>query len=116
MGFMTSTSNLSSNQCREDVSLGHLLYGLLAAFPLLLIPALFSLIINMLQRESHMGDMLKSHLSWQRRSIFGLLFVLLIGYGFHPSWVSMLLYLFGTFWFTSRIVKGWLCLLDGRGI
>ncbi|MCL1123076.1 hypothetical protein [Shewanella surugensis] len=116
MTLITSTSNLTVEKLQEDTSLGHFLYGLLAAFPLLLLPSLFSLLINMLQREAGMGDVLKSHLGWQRRSMFGLLAVLLLGYSLTVTWASMTLYLLGTVWFTARLFKGWLSLLEGRSI
>ncbi|WP_299492235.1 hypothetical protein [uncultured Shewanella sp.] len=116
MTLMTSTPNLSSDNIQEDTSLGHFLYGLLAAFPLLLLPSLLSLLINMLQRETHLGEVLKSHLGWQRRSMFGLLAVLLLGYSLNAMWASMTLYLLGALWFTARLVKGWLSLLEGRPI
>lgn len=116
MTLITSPSNLSSEPLQEDTSLGHFLYGLLAAFPLLLLPSLLSLLINMLQREANLGEVLKSHLGWQRRSMFGLLAVLLLGYSLEAVWASMTLYLLGTLWFTARLFKGWLSLLEGRTI
>lgn len=116
MTLITSPSNLPSEKVQEDTSLGHFLYGLLAGFPLLLLPSLFSLLINMTQREASMGEVLKSHLAWQRHSMFGLLAVLLLGYSLNATWASMALYLLGALWFSTRVIKGWLSLLEGQSI
>ena len=116
MALITSTSNISSQALQEDTSLGHLLYGLLAAFPLLLLPSLLSLLINMLQRETGMGTVLKSHLAWQRHSMFGLLAILLLGYSLTSTWAGLTLYLLSALWFSGRIFKGWLSLLEGKPI
>lgn len=97
----------------EDRSLAHLLYALMSGFPLLLLPLLVGLFINLSQRQLRENRLLASHLRWQRQSNIIFLALLAIGYSLPLSWLSVSLFLLGILWFCHRIIKGWLSLLDG---
>ncbi len=100
----------------EDKSLAHMLYGLMACFPIVLIPAVLSLFINLNQRPNTLSSMLASHLRWQRWSIISMLLVMAVGYLSNQPWLSTTLYVAGAVWFSGRIFKGWLSLIEGRCI
>ncbi|WOT04319.1 hypothetical protein [Shewanella youngdeokensis] len=100
----------------EDKSLAHMLYGLMACFPIILLPAILSLFINLHQRQNALSTMLNSHLRWQRWSILGMLLTMLVGYLTYQPWLSAALYIAGAIWFSGRIFKGWLSLIEGRCI
>ncbi len=108
---MTTTTTYAAKI--EDRSLGHLLYALMSCFPLLLLPVLLSLFINLSQRHSQGNAVLASHLRWQRHSNMIFLGLLILGYCLPITWLSLSIYLFGIIWFCHRIIKGWLSLLDG---
>ncbi|MDR6963245.1 hypothetical protein [Shewanella putrefaciens] len=108
---MTTTTTYAAKI--EDRSLGHLLYALMSGFPLLLLPVLLSLFINLSQRQSHGNALLVSHLRWQRHSNLIFIGLLVLGYWVPITWLSLSIYLFGIIWFCNRIIKGWLGLIDG---
>ncbi|SUI63405.1 Predicted membrane protein [Shewanella putrefaciens] len=108
---MTTTTTYAAKI--EDRSLGHLLYALMSGFPLLLLPVLLSLFINLSQRQSHGNALLVSHLRWQRHSNLIFIGLLVLGYWLPITWLSLSIYLFGIIWFCHRIIKGWLGLIDG---
>ncbi|AAN54430.1 hypothetical protein HRJ35_08930 [Shewanella oneidensis MR-1] len=108
---MTTTTTYAAKI--EDRSLGHLLYALMSGFPLLLLPVLLSLFINLSQRHTQGNALLASHLRWQRYSTIMFLTLLVLGYCLPITWLSLSIYLFGIIWFCHRIIKGWLSLLDG---
>ncbi|MGL4447734.1 hypothetical protein [Shewanella sp.] len=97
----------------EDRSLGHILYGLMSGFPLLLLPMLLSLFINLSQRPAAHHRLLQSHLRWQRHSNLIFIGLLLLGYVVPLIWLASSIYLLGSLWFCHRVIKGWLSLLDG---
>ncbi|MGL4474767.1 MAG: hypothetical protein ACRCT7_10015 [Shewanella sp.] len=107
---LTTTENVLS----EDVSLGHVLYGLQSAFALFLVPVLVGLVINLAQRTP--GALLNSHLKYQRHSTLGLIGLMTLGYLMADGWMSVLLYATALTWFCHRIIRGWLSLLDGQAI
>lgn len=108
---MTTTTTYAAKI--EDRSLGHLLYALMSGFPLLLLPVLLSLFINLSQRQTLNNGLLASHLRWQRHSNIIFIGLLALGYWVPVTWLSLSIYLFGIIWFCHRILKGWLSLLDG---
>ncbi|MCH1928723.1 hypothetical protein [Shewanella acanthi] len=108
---MTTTTTYAAKV--EDRSLGHLLYALMSGFPLLLVPLLLSLFINLSQRQTSANTLLNSHLRWQRYSNIIFLSLLVLGYLVPTLWLSLSIYLFGIIWFCHRIIKGWLSLIDG---
>lgn len=111
---MTTTTSYAAKI--EDRSLGHLLYALMSGFPLLLLPSLFGLFINLSQRPTQANPLLESHLRWQRQSTLIFLGLLLLGYCLPTAWLSLSIYLFGIIWFCSRIIKGWINLCDGLAL
>ncbi|NMH64769.1 hypothetical protein [Shewanella salipaludis] len=111
---MTSTTGYDAQL--EDRSLGYLLYGLMSGFPLLLIPVLLSLLINLTQKQEELSPLLASHLRWQRQANMGLFLLLALGYWLPQLWLSLLVYLMALGWFCYRLLKGWLSLLDGLEI
>lgn len=100
----------------DDHSLGHLLYALMSAFPLLLLPPLFALLISLGQKSDKMSSLLYSHIRWQRWSIVSLLSMLLLAYLVPQGWLTISLSLLALLWFCHRIIKGWMSLLDGHAI
>ncbi|GIU42046.1 hypothetical protein TUM4438_07740 [Shewanella sairae] len=100
----------------EDKSLAHLLYGLMACFPLFLVPAALSLLINFYQPQHHPDSALAVHLRWQRWSLVGMFTIMLIGYLVSSQWLSTTLYVAAAVWFIGRVFKGWLSLIEGRNI
>ncbi len=108
------TTSTSQAMPMQDSSLAHLLYGLMTGFPLLLLPVLLSLLINLSQKRQQLNELVGSHLKWQRFSIIGLLMMLAIAYAIPAFWPSVSLGLAALVWFVLRLVKGWLSLADGR--
>jgi len=117
LGGVARTSTTHSEALPlEDKSLAHKLYGLMACFPILLLPAALSLFINLNQRQNTLSSVLVSHLRWQRWSIICMLLFMLVGYLSNQPWLSATLYVAGAVWFSGRIFKGWLSLIEGRCI
>lgn len=112
---MASTLH-SQSLALEDRSLAHLLYGLMACFPLFLVPAGLSLLINIYQPQQDPNSTMAVHLRWQRWSIMGLFTVFLVGYLASQQWLSTTLYVAGAVWFSGRVLKGWLSLIEGRNL
>ncbi|MCG9695962.1 hypothetical protein [Shewanella sp. Isolate11] len=106
----------SQNVVIDDHSLGHLLYGMMLAFPLFLLPPIFALVINCAQKHNKMSQLLYSHIRWQRWSIFTLLSVLVLAYSVPTFWLGMVLAVVSLTWFCHRTLKGWMALIDGHCI
>ncbi len=100
----------------DDHSLAHLLYGMMLAFPLFLVPTLFALMINCAQKSNKMGELLYSHIRWQRFSMLGLFSLLLLAYSMTAFWCSTVMLLASLIWFCHRTLKGWLALIDRQAI
>ncbi|ABO22942.1 hypothetical protein SHLO109777_14265 [Shewanella loihica] len=100
----------------DDHSLGHLLYALMSAFPLLLLPPLFALMISLGQKGDKMSSLLYSHIRWQRWSIISLFSLLLLAYLVPQGWMAVSLSLLALLWFCHRTIKGWMNLVDGLAI
>ncbi|MCK8043648.1 hypothetical protein MSG37_02020 [Shewanella sp. 1CM18E] len=116
----------------EDKSLAHLLYGMMACFPLFLVPAALSLLINIYQPQSQWlslsstqsksesapqpNSLIASHLRWQRWSLIGMFAVMFVAYLINTQWLSTTLYVAAAVWFSGRVFKGWLSLIEGRTI
>ncbi|MGS0825261.1 hypothetical protein ACVBIO_05565 [Shewanella sp. 0m-8] len=112
---MASTLH-SQSLALEDKNLAHFLYALMACFPIMLVPTALSLLINLYQPQQNANSILAIHLRWQRWSIIGLFLVMLTGYLCAQSWLSATLYVAGAIWFSGRVIKGWLSLIEGRKI
>lgn len=110
---MASTLH-SQSLALEDKSLAHLLYALMACFPIMLLPAALSLFINLYQPQQHPNSLLATHFRWQRWSIMGMLLLMATGYLATQVWLSATLYIVAAVWFSGRIIKGWLSLIEGR--
>lgn len=106
---LTTTKNLVN----EDLSPAHLLYGLMSAFALFLLPLFFAFLINITQPKSF-GTLLDNHLRWQRYSILLFLMGCTIAYLIPTYWVSLWVFALSIIWFVHRIVKGWISLVDGQ--
>lgn len=100
----------------DDHSLGHLLYGLMLAFPLFLLPPLLGLAINCAQKSSKMSLLLYSHIRWQRWSMLTLLSMLILAYIVPQTWLAVVLSMLSLCWFCHRIIKGWMALVDGQPV
>lgn len=112
---MASTLH-SQSLALEDTSLAHLLYALMACFPIMLLPAALSLLINLYQPQQNPNSVLAIHLRWQRWSIIGMFLLMTTGYLATQVWLSAALYVIAAVWFSGRIIKGWLSLIEGRTI
>ncbi|WP_076407758.1 hypothetical protein [Shewanella sp. UCD-KL12] len=111
--MITTTSQRVSG---DDPSLAHFLYALMSAFPIFFLPTLVSLLINLGQKTSSSGELLSSHLRWQRHSIIGFMVLGGVGLSLTQIWMSLTVYLVATLWFCHRILKGWLNLTDGEAV
>jgi len=100
----------------DDPCLAHFLYALMSAFPILLLPTLLGLVINLGQKSEDGQSIIGSHLRWQRHSMIGFIVMGGIGFSLTPTWLSFVTCLLATLWFCNRIVKGWLNLTDGAAI
>ncbi|QYK00629.1 hypothetical protein [Shewanella psychrotolerans] len=109
-------STTSSRIALDDHSLGHLLYGLMLAFPLFLLPPILGLVINCSQKSHKMSQLLYSHIRWQRWSIVTMLSLLVLAYIVSQTWLAITLVVLSLFWFCHRTIKGWMALVDGQPI
>ena len=109
-------STASARVSMDDPSLAHLLYGLMTAFPLFFLPTLLGLAINLAHKPLSAGEVIQSHLRWQRHSILGFGLLSAIGFFLSPLWLSVSIYLVATLWFCHRIIKGWLNLTEGIAV
>ncbi|MBE7215314.1 hypothetical protein MK852_19600 [Shewanella benthica] len=109
-------STTSERVSVDDPSLAHFLYALMSAFPIFFLPTLVGLFINLGQRTSCSGEMISSHLRWQRHSIIGFMLMGGIGLSLTQIWLSSIVYSIAIIWFCHRIVKGWLNLTDGAAV
>jgi len=83
-------------------------------------PSIIAVILNYVKRGEVRGTWLESHFRWQIRTFwFGLLWVSLciafvigtLGIGIIVAWIP---FIFVTFWFIYRVVRGWMTLSDRR--
>lgn len=83
-------------------------------------PSIIAVIINYLTRERVRGTWLDSHWRWQLRTFWfavlwaclaGVLFITLIGIPF-----ALALILGTGLWLLYRVVRGWIALLDRKGL
>ncbi|QLE84614.1 MULTISPECIES: hypothetical protein [Shewanella] len=111
---MLSTS--SGNAVINDLSLGHLLYGLMAAFPVFFLPPLLSLVINYGQKPALMDEVLYTHIRWQRWSIVATLAMLAVSYIVPLVWLSIAMAAVAMLWYCHRVLKGWLLLVEGKRV
>jgi uncharacterized membrane protein len=85
-------------------------------------PSLLAVILNYVKRSEARGTWLESHFRWQIRTFwFGLLWVTLcllfvvatLGIGLLIAWLPLAVV---GLWFIYRILRGWLALIDHRGM
>ncbi len=85
-------------------------------------PSLVAVILNYVKRSEARGTWLESHFRWQIRTFwFGLLWVTLcllfvvatLGIGLLIAWLPLAVV---GLWFIYRILRGWLALIDHRGM
>jgi uncharacterized membrane protein len=85
-------------------------------------PSLLAVILNYVKRSEARGSWLESHFRWQIRTFwFGLLWVTLcllfvvatLGIGLLIAWLPLAVV---GLWFIYRILRGWLALIDHRGM
>ncbi|MCE9677982.1 hypothetical protein LZP69_02080 [Shewanella sp. AS1] len=110
------TSITPQSMVINDHSLGHLLYGMMLAFPLFLLPPILGLVINFAQKHNRMDELLYSHIRWQRWSLLSLFSLLILAYSLPHIGFSLVLSLLTLAWFCHRTIKGWMALADGHYI
>ena len=85
-------------------------------------PSIIAVILNYVNRSDARGTWLESHFRWQIRTFwFGLLWVALclgfvvatLGIGIFIAWLPLGIV---GLWFIYRIARGWLRLIDRRGM
>ncbi len=108
------TSTTPQHVVIDDHSLAHLLYGMMLAFPLFLLPTFLALVINCAQKSNKMSELLYSHIRWQRFSMLLLFSLLVLAYSMTTFWFSAVVVLLALGWFCHRTLKGWLALVDGQ--
>lgn len=104
---------------RTDESLKtitQVVYGLQAASFLIGISFLIAVIINYVKRDAVRGSWLESHFRWQIRTFWFALLWFVVGFLTAVIGIGYLILLANTIWIIYRIVRGWLRLLDDRGM
>ncbi|MCF1439809.1 MAG: hypothetical protein LPD71_14030, partial [Shewanella sp.] len=84
---------------------------LMSAFALAGLPVILALVINLSQHP--VGNLLGSHIRWQRLSIMGFLGAGILAWLLPQAWLAMTVVTLTVLWFANRIIKGWLRLVDG---
>lgn len=107
--------SLTKNAINEDLSTGHVLYGLMSGFALFFLPLFLALLINFMQPRAN-GTLLDSHLKWQRDSIMYFLVGCFVAYMVTGVWLALSILVLSILWFVYRIIKGWISLVDGQFI
>ena len=102
----------------EDKTMLHVLYALFAAYPFFGIPAVLALCINLLQLfdENKISKSTRYHLKSQRSTSFIALFILFSSYHIQNKLVSLSFLFCGCLWFTYRMMRGWLYLIESDPI
>ncbi|GAA5218559.1 DUF4870 family protein [Corallincola platygyrae] len=102
-------------QNQEDLTIGHVVYGLFAASFLIGITGLVGVIIAHVKRGDVAADsVLASHFRWQIRTFwFGFLWGVL-GVILTFVYIGILVLLANAVWFIYRIVRGWINLNDKK--
>ncbi|WP_025819607.1 hypothetical protein [Shewanella marina] len=110
------TIQVREDMAVQDVTLGYLIYALMAAFPLLLLPLFAAFSINMIQQPAQQSPLLGQHLIWQRNSCIIFILLLLLVWSIHSTAGAVVLAALSISWFYYRVAKGWLMLSERKEI
>lgn len=76
------------------------------------IPALIGVMINYLRRRAVRGTLAESHFSYQIRTFWGGLMLLIISLATAPMEIGVFIFSFAGLWYAYRVVKGWAMLSE----
>lgn len=112
----TRSGALSDEGSISAKTLTTMVYALQAASFLVGFTNLIAIVINYVKRDVVTGTWLESHFRWQICTFwFGLLWAV-IGMVTIPLFIGWLILPANALWLIYRIVKGWLCLNDGKAM
>ncbi len=111
------SAEISTDRATESLkTITQVVYGLQAASFLIGVSFLVALIINYVKRDEARGTWLESHFRWQIRTFWFALLWFVVGFMTAVIGIGYLILFANTIWIIYRIVRGWLRLLDGRGM
>lgn len=111
------TDNAPSNQAPvNDVTLGHIAYGLYAAGVIVGITPIVGVILCFVKRDEVKGSLLESHFTWLIRTFLWCLLFGVVGLVLMIVGIGFLIMLATGIWYIYRIVIGWLKLSEGKPI
>lgn len=111
------SEEISTDRATESLkTITQVVYGLQAASFLIGVSFLVALIINYVKRDEARGTWLESHFRWQIRTFWFALLWFVVGFMTAVIGIGYLILFANTIWIIYRIVRGWLRLLDGRGM
>ncbi|MEQ9335022.1 hypothetical protein [Thalassobaculum sp.] len=94
----------------------HVVYALFALSVVFQIPGMLGVILAYLKRGEVAGSYLETHVTWQIRTFWLWLLMVVAGWLTVILLVGWLILLAAHLWLIWRIVKGWLVLVDERPI
>lgn len=89
-------------------------YALMAAAFVLPPAYIAALILAYFTREDARHTDLAEHLNWQIRTLWGCLFLGLLGFFLLFFGIGFLILLGSGIWYVYRIIRGWIALADGK--
>ena len=113
MTHLSNPLDANSASVKKTVTIGYALYGIALVLG---VSALVAIVLNYLKREDARGTWLESHFTWQIKTFWWSLGLVLLG-GLTTFIGIGFIILFGTLiWYIYRIVKGWLALTENKAI
>lgn len=107
---------LSQEQERRLRTLTHVLYGLYAFSLVIGVTGAVAVIINYIKRSDTNGTFYASHFSWQIRTFWWSLGLLILSLLFNGIFIGKLILWGSMLWVVYRIIKGWLRLNDRKPV
>ncbi|BBO59192.1 hypothetical protein [Mycoavidus sp. B2-EB] len=107
---------LSHEQERRLRTLTHVLYGLYALSLLIGVTGVIAVIINYIKRSETNGTFYASHFSWQIRTFWWSLGLLILSLLFNGIFIGKLILWGSMLWVVYRVIKGWLRLNDRKSV
>ncbi|MCX8565806.1 MAG: putative membrane protein [Glomeribacter sp. 1016415] len=112
----TGSSVLSQEQERRLRTLTHVLYGLYAFSLVIGVTGAVAVIINYIKRSDTNGTFYASHFSWQIRTFWWSLGLLILSLLFNGIFIGKLILWGSMLWVVYRLIKGWLRLNDRKPV
>ncbi|BBE08459.1 Uncharacterized protein MCB1EB_0298 [Mycoavidus cysteinexigens] len=112
----TGSGVLSQEQERRLRTLTHVLYGLYAFSLVIGVTGAIAVIINYIKRSDTNGTFYASHFSWQIRTFWWSLGLLILSLLFNGIFIGKLILWGSMLWVVYRLIKGWLRLNDRKPV